>query len=399
MIRELAGSIREEVAELRHHFHRNPETAWKEVETSNKIESLLREWGFKDIRRGFRGTNCGVVADLNAGRKGPSIALRADMDALAVKEENCLPYASEREGIMHACGHDSHMAILLGVAKVLSSIKDDLPGRVRLIFQPSEEGGSTTENYPGAECMILEGVLDGIDAIAGLHIWSPLQTGFISVRPGPLMSACDSWTVRIYGKGGHGAMPQDAIDPTLAATTFVNLLQTIVSREVDPKEVVVVSVGKILTGSAFNIIPDSVEITGTVRTFNPEIQNNMPQMIQRIADGVCKALRCRAELEYTRFVPPTINDEDLTKRFIETARATIGEERVLHSSLIMVSEDFSYFQEKVPGVFFFLGSGNPAKGTDHPHHSPHFNVDDDALPMGVELLAGFAADFLAGEEQ
>ncbi len=398
MISELSGSFRDEVVELRHHFHRNPETAWKEIETSDKIESLLREWGFKDIRRGFRGTTCGVVADLNTGREGPSIALRADMDALAIKEENSLPYRSEREGVMHACGHDSHMAILLGAAKVLYSIKDDLSGRVRLIFQPSEEGGSTTENYPGAECLIREGVLDGIDAIAGLHIWSPLKTGFISVRPGPLMSACDSWTVRIYGKGGHGAMPQDAIDPTLAATTFVNLLQTIVSREVDPKEIAIISVGKIITGSAFNIIPDSVEITGTVRTFNPKIQNNMPKMIQRIADGVSLALRCRAELEYTRFTPPTINDEGLTKRFIETAKSIIGEEGVQISPLIMVSEDFSYFQEKIPGVFFFLGCGNPEKGTDNPHHSPLFNVDDDALVVGVELLAGFAADFLAGKK-
>ncbi len=396
-IKVLAEAFRDEVVKLRHQFHRHPETAWKEVETSKKIESLLREWGFENIRRGVRGTPCGVMADINPGREGPSIALRADMDALAIKEENCVPYVSESEGVMHACGHDSHMAILLGAARVLSLIKDDLPGRVRLIFQPAEEGGSTSENYPGAECMIREGVLEGIDAIAGLHIWSPLETGLVAVRPGAFMSACDSWTVRIYGKGGHGAMPQDAIDPTLAATTFVNLLQTIVSREVDPKEIAILSVGKIITGSAFNIIPDSVEVTGTTRTFNPAIQDNMPVMIQRIADGVCAALRCRAELEYTRFVPPTINDEELTKQFIETAKGIIGEERVQISPLIMVSEDFSYFQEKIPGVFFFLGCGNPAKGTDNPHHSPRFNVDDDALSTGVELLAGFAAEFLAGK--
>lgn len=396
-IKVISEAFRDEVVELRHQFHKHPETAWKEVETTRKIESLLREWGFEHIRRGVRGTSCGVVADLNPGREGPSIALRADMDALAIKEENSVPYVSECEGVMHACGHDSHMAILLGAARVLSLIKDDLPGRVRLIFQPAEEGGSTSENYPGAECMIREGVLEGIDAIAGLHIWSPLETGLVAVRPGALMSACDSWTVRIYGKGGHGAMPQDAIDPTLAATTFVNLLQTIVSREVDPKEIAILSVGKIITGSAFNIIPDSVEVTGTTRTFNPAIQDNMPVMIQRIADGVCAALRCRAELEYTRFVPPTINDEELTKQFIETAKGIIGEERVQISPLIMVSEDFSYFQEKIPGVFFFLGCGNPAKGTDNPHHSPRFNVDDDALSTGVELLAGFAAEFLAGK--
>lgn len=396
-IKVISEAFRDEVVELRHQFHKHPETAWKEVETTRKIESLLREWGFEHIRRGVRGTSCGVVADLNPGREGPSMALRADMDALAIKEENSVPYVSECEGVMHACGHDSHMAILLGAARVLSSIKDDLPGRVRLIFQPAEEGGSTSENYPGAECMIREGVLEGIDAIAGLHIWSPLETGLVAVRPGAFMSACDSWTVRIYGKGGHGAMPQDAIDPTLAATTFVNLLQTIVSREVDPKEIAILSVGKIITGSAFNIIPDSVEVTGTTRTFNPAIQDNMPVMIQRIADGVCAALRCRAELEYTRFVPPTINDEELTKQFIETAKGIIGEERVQISPLIMVSEDFSYFQEKIPGVFFFLGCGNPAKGTDNPHHSPRFNVDDDALSTGVELLAGFAAEFLAGK--
>lgn len=390
-LRLLAGSIRDDVVELRHHFHSHPEISWEEVQTSKKIESLLREWGFENIRRGVKGTESGVVADLNPGRKGPSIALRADIDALPIREENDLPYVSQNEGVMHACGHDSHTAILLGAARVLASMKDELPGNIRFIFQPSEENGLSS----GADHMIREGVLNGIDAIAGLHIWSPLETGNVAVRPGPLMSSCDSWTLRIYGKGGHGAMPQDTVDPTLAATTFVNLLQTIVSREVDPQEVLVISVGKIITGSAFNIIPDSVEITGTTRTFNPRIQKNIPGMIQRIADGVCAALRCRSELAYTRFVPATINDEVLTKRFIASATKTIGEERIRISPMVMVSEDFSYYQEQIPGVFFFLGCGNPGKGTNNSHHSPRFNVDDDVLSDGVALLAGFAADYLS----
>jgi amidohydrolase len=390
-IMSLAAEVNEEVIALRHFFHSQPEVAWKETETSKKIESLLADWGFENIRRGFRGTECGVTADLNAGAKGPAVALRADMDALAIKEANDLPYASQNEGVMHACGHDSHMAILLGAAKVLASMKEEIHGKIRFIFQPAEEYGLIS----GARHMILEGALDGIDAIAGLHIWSPLEAGNVAVRPGPVMASCDSWTLKIYGKGGHGAMPQDAVDPTLAASNFVNLLQTIVSREVNPQEVVVVSVGKLVTGSVFNVIPDSVEIIGTARTFNNDIQNALPSMIRRIADGVSSALRCRAKLEYTKFTPATVNDEDLTKLFIKSAEPIVGAERILASPMVMVSEDFSYYQQKVPGVFFFLGCGNRAKGTDNPHHSPRFNVDDDVLKDGVALMASFAADFLS----
>ncbi|MDO9508570.1 MAG: amidohydrolase [Thermovirgaceae bacterium] len=392
-IRSLAESIGNDTIQLRHFLHSRPETAWKEVETSKKVETLLREWGYENIHRGFNETEAGVTADLNIGKEGPSIALRADMDALAIMEENNVPYASQNPGVMHACGHDAHMSILLGAARVLASIRDELPGRVRVIFQPSEESGIVS----GANCMIKEGALEGIDAIAALHIWSPLETGVVAVRPGPIMASADSWTVRIFGKGGHGAMPQDAVDPTLAATTFINSLQTIVSREIDPQEIGVVSVGKIIAGSAFNIIPDSVEITGSVRTFNPAIKKHMPEMIKRIADGISAAYRCRAELDFTSFVPVTINDEKLTDAFIQSARKTVGDDRVCTSPLVMVSEDFSYYQEQIPGLFFFLGSGNAGKGTDHPHHSPHFNVDDDVLVEGVALLAGFALDYLAGK--
>jgi amidohydrolase len=313
------------------------------------------------------------------------------MDALAVKEGNDLPYVSQNEGVMHACGHDSHMAILLGAAKVLASVKDEIHGRIRFIFQPAEEYGLIS----GAQHMIREGVLEGIDAIAGLHIWSPLEAGKVAVRHGPVMASCDSWTLKIYGKGGHGAMPQDAVDPTLVASNFVNLLQTIVSREVNPQEVVVVSVGKLVTGSVFNVIPDSVEIVGTARTFNNDIQNALPGMIRRIAEGVSSALRCRAELEYTKFTPATVNDCELTKQFIKSAEQIVGAARIMTSPMVMVSEDFSYYQQKVPGVFFFLGCGNKAKGTDNPHHSPRFNVDDDVLKNGVALMASFAEDFLS----
>lgn len=390
-ITSLAAKFNEDVIGLRHFFHSHPEVAWEEVETTRKVESLLRDWGFENIRRGFKGTECGVVAELNAGAQGPAIALRADMDALSVTEGNDLPYVSQNRGVMHACGHDSHVAILLGAARVLASMKDELPGKVRFIFQPAEEYGLVS----GAKHMIREGVLKGMDAIAGLHVWSPLESGKVAVKPGPVMASCDSWTLKVYGRGGHGAMPQDAVDPTLAATTFVNLLQTIVSREVDPQEVVVLSVGKFVTGSAFNIIPDSVEITGTARTFNNDIQNALPGMIKRIADGVCSALRCRAEMEYTKFTPATVNDADLTEKLIKSAEQILGSGSIRTSPMVMVSEDFSYYQEKIPGVFFFLGCGNPSKGTDNPHHSPRFNVDDDVLQNGVALLAGFAADFLA----
>ncbi len=388
---ELATTYRGRAIALRHDFHTHPELSWEEVRTTEKIASLLKEYGFENIRTGFKGTASGVVADLNTGKPGPCVALRADMDALPVAEENDLPYRSVEEGIMHACGHDAHMAMLLTSAMILAEVKEELPGRVRVIFQPAEEYGIES----GADYMIREGVLEGVDAIAGLHIWSPLETGKIFYRYGPTMASCDRWTVKIKGLGGHGAMPHTAIDPTIAAATFASTLQTIVSREVDPQDIAVVSIGSLNSGAAFNVIPERAEITGNFRAFRPATRKDLEQMTRRIADGVCAALRCTADVEVTPFVSPVINEDKTTTLLKETAEELIGSENVQEAPPIMVSEDFSFYQEQIPGTFFFLGCGNREKGTDVSHHHPRFNIDDDALEIGIQTMTAFVWNYLS----
>lgn len=387
---ELAEKHREEAIQLRHYFHAHPELSWEEVSTTKKIAALLNEWGYENIRIGFKNTGSGVSADLNSEKVGPCVALRADMDALPISEDSDLPYRSKNEGVMHACGHDAHMAMLLTAAKILAHIRDELPGRVRVIFQPAEEYGIES----GADHMIREGVLDGVDAIAGLHIWSPLQTGKILYRYGPAMASCDKWTVRITGLGGHGAMPNAAIDPTIAAATFATTLQTVVSREIAPQDIAVVSIGSLKSGAAFNVIPETAEITGSFRAFRPETRAALAEMTERIANGVCSALRCTAETTVTPFVSSVINDEATTTLLKETAEELLDSENVLETPPIMVSEDFSFYQETIPGSFFFVGCGNPKKGTSTSHHHPKFNVDDDALEIGIQVMTAFAWKYL-----
>lgn len=394
-IARLARSHRDEAIGLRHHFHSHPELAWQEIKTTEKIAGLLKEFGYGNIRKGFKDTASGVTADLNFQREGPCVALRADMDALSIREDNDLPYRSENEGVMHACGHDAHMAILLTAAKILAEIKDELPGRIRVIFQPAEEYGIES----GADHMTREGVLDGVDTIAGLHIWSPLETGKVLYRYGPAMASCDKWEVKITGLGGHGAMPQTAIDPTMAAATFATTLQTVVSREIDPQDIAVVSIGSLQSGGTFNVIPETAEITGNFRAFRPETRAALGGMTKRIADGVCSALRCTAETVVTPFVSPVINDEAATTLLKETAEALLGPENVSETPPIMVSEDFSFYQEKIPGTFFFVGCGDPEKGTDTSHHHPKFNVDDDALEIGIQLMTSFVWKYLSTRQQ
>lgn len=385
-IMELAGTYGSEVVELRRSFHMYPEVSWKESGTTGKIAEILGQMGCSNIRTGFGGTSSGVTAEIVGSMPGNCVALRADMDALPVNEENEVPYRSRNSGVMHACGHDSHMAMLLGAAMVISEMKEELRGKVRLIFQPCEEIGLRS----GALQMIREGVLEGVDSICGLHIWSPLASGRIGYRSGPMMAACDAWEAVIRGKGGHGSAPHETFDPTIAAAQVISSIQTIVSRELDPQATAVISTGTMQAGSLFNIIPETVRLEGTTRTFTRDVQNQVQKALERIVKGVSHTFRCEADLKYTRYVPSTINDTELTAMIRELAGEIIGPERTVEIVPVMASEDFSYYQEKIPGVFFFLGSGNREKGADFPHHSPRFNVDEDVFPTGVSMLAAFA---------
>lgn len=384
--RSLAKDLEEKVIEFRHDFHAHPELSWKEERTSEIIESVLGKLGFENIRRGFGSTGSGVIADIGGNGESPMVAIRADIDALPLDENVDEPWKSTNKGVMHACGHDAHAAILLGVAHVLASLKDELPGRVRLIFQPAEESGFDS----GAKQLVKEGALDGVDAIWGLHVWAPLPKGKIGYRAGPVMASADIWEVEVKGKGGHGSRPHEAVDPTIAAATVISSVQTIVSREIDPQEAVVLSVGKIECGTAANIIPETAKLTGNVRTTSPVVRDEMPGRIRRIAEGVGSAFRCETKVNFLPVYPVTVNDEKMVDLFVETAGSIMGEDALEEQPVILGSEDFSFYQEKVPGAFFFLGMGDPEKGTDAQHHSPVFKTNDDVLVDGVTLLSALA---------
>ncbi|MDR1471641.1 MAG: amidohydrolase [Synergistaceae bacterium] len=385
-IKDMARNLAPETVDIRRRLHARPELAWREIETSGYVERRLAELGLTDIKRGFGGTESGVTAEIRGSQAGPCVALRADMDALPVREENDVPYRSQNEGTMHACGHDGHVAILLSAAKILASMSPELPGRVRLIFQPAEETGLPS----GAAEMIEEGVLDGVDSIGGLHLWSFVETGKVQWRAGPVMASSDRLSVTIRGRGGHGAMPHAAVDPTVAAASCIGAVQTITSREIDPIDTAVVSIGKISAGDTFNVIPDSVGIMGSLRSFNPDVRGKMEERLRRIACGIASAYRCTAETEVTYMLPCVVNDPGVTNLLKETALAVVGPDMTEESPPLMVSEDFGAYLERVPGTFFFVGAGNKSKGADHPHHSPRFNIDEDALAEGAAMMASFA---------
>lgn len=389
-IRKFGLSMKNDLTAWRHHFHANPELSWKEVRTSAFIAAELKSIGYDNIRIGCGNLPVGVVADLDSGKPGPFVALRADIDALPVTEENDLPYRSQAEGIMHACGHDAHAAILLGAAKTLFQFRDSLKGKVRLIFQPAEEAGIPS----GAEVMLREGVLEEVDAIAGLHIWSKVPSGRIAFKPGPIMASVDGARITVTGKGGHASKPHETVEPLVPASMVVTAIHTIMSREIDSQSSAVVALCQINGGTAANIIPNSVSMTGNIRTFDRQVRMRIPVIMERVVKGICSAFDCEYSFDYAYLYPVTINDSEVTSIAREASLEMFGSDVVSEALPEMAAEDFSFFEEALPGTYFFLGSGNCEKGTDHPHHSSRFNIDDDVLPLGASALAGFAFRFL-----
>ena len=374
----ITEDLKEELVRLRRDIHMHPELGFQEHRTAGLVEGYLRELGIRTWRIGATG----VVGEIDNGGER-RIALRADMDALPIQEENPVPYASRNPGVMHACGHDAHTAMLLVAAKVLSGM--EFEGKLRFIFQPAEEG------LNGALEMIKGGALEGVDAIVGLHVWSQLPTGTFAIGDGPVMAAVDRFRISVRGNGGHGASPHETRDPVVCASHIVMALQTIVARNVDPLKSAVVTVGRISGGTAFNVIPDVVEMEGTVRTFEDEVHELVERRVKEIAGEVSSGLGCRAEVEYEHLNRATVNDPRLATIAREVA-SKIG--RVTEEQRNMGGEDFSEYARLVPGVFAFLGVRNEEKGIVHPHHSPRFDVDEEALPLGVQFEVSMALRLL-----
>lgn len=372
---------------LRREFHSIPELAFEEYETSKRITKYLKKWGL-EVKADDSKT--GVVGLLRGVKTGKTIAIRADIDALPIKEETGLNFSSKNEGKMHACGHDGHIAIGLETARILSQYKEKLKGNVKFIFQPAEEIGK------GAEFMMEKHVLNNpdVDAIVGLHIWPDLGSGYIGIKHGTIMAAIDKFVIEIIGIGGHGAIPHKSVDPIVMASEIITSFQKIINREIDPLKVAVITVGTINGGTAFNVIPNKVKITGTVRTFDPEIREFIPQRLERITDSITSGGRGRYKFNYIYVVPATINDNNLTEKVIKIIKNTYESNKVIESIRpSMVGEDFSLYQEKIPGTYFFLGTRNEKKGLTHSVHHSKYSIDEDVLKIGVrnfcEIVLGY----------
>ena len=379
------------VVEMRRDFHAHPELSFQERRTSDKVASILAQAGL-DVTRNIATT--GVVGLLREADRGPTIALRADMDALPVSENTGLPFASTRPGIMHACNHDSHMAMLLGAAMLLVKLRDKMRGNVKFIFQPGEEG------FAGARWMIEDGVLEHeprIKAAFALHLDPLSAPGTLSVREGPMMACADVFTLSVIGKGGHGAIPHRSVDPIFVSGHLIMALQGIVSRQTDATDAAVISICKINAGEALNIIPDRVEMGGTVRLLDPVIRSTMPSQMETIVKGVTSAFNATYEFNYVRGYPATINDPGFTELVRSAAREVLGAENVRHLERPrMPSEDFSYFLEKVPGTFAILGA-KPSDREPAPPHSAECVIDERALEAGMKMHAAVAMKYLGVE--
>lgn len=374
----------DELAAYRRHFHAHPELSLQEFETAAFIERELRAAGYDALRTGVGET--GILATLRGERPGPVTLLRADMDALPVTELNDVEYRSKRDGVMHACGHDGHMAILLAAARHLRARRAEVPGTIVFCFQPGEEGPA------GNRLMIEDGALEDphVDRCFALHLYSGLDVGRVGVRDGPFFASSDRFTIVLQGKGGHGAMPQTSIDPIVGAAQLVTLLQTIASREIAPKDPVVVTVGSLHAGTTFNVIPDRAELAGTVRAYDAAVREELPARIERIAAGVAAATRMGFEMSYDWGYPPTVNDPAANDVVRTVAREVVGAENLTDPhELVLWAEDMSYMLERRPGAYFLVGVRGEEKGVE-PQHSARYDIDERALEIGFRMMVGIA---------
>ena len=380
--------LTDEVISIRRKIHMHPELGFQEFKTSSLVENYLREL---EIEVKTNVAKTGVVGILRGKGDSRTILLRADMDALPIEELNEVQYKSRSPGIMHACGHDGHVAMLLVAAKVLSCHRNELKGNVKFVFQPSEE-----KSPGGAIKMIEEGVLENphVDYAFGIHLGNMFERGTIALREGIFMAEADSFKIIIDGIGGHGAYPHTSVDPIVIASNVVLSLQTLVSREINPINPVVVTVGKINSGDVFNVIPEKAELLGTVRTLDKDIAEDMPVRIERIVKNIAEAYRGSAKLEYDFGYPPLVNHAEESKFVKKIAELIIGRDKIIEAPISMGGEDMAYFLEKVPGAFFWLGSMNKEKGFDKLFHSQYFDFDESVLPIGVEFHVRIAMEIL-----
>ncbi len=387
-IKEEVMALKDEVISLRRDFHKHPELGFQEKRTAQIVENYLKDCGI-EVHPHIAKT--GVMGILRGSKEGKTVLLRADMDALPIEELNEIPYKSVNKGVMHACGHDGHTAMLLVAAKVLSRHRNEISGSVKFVFQPSEE-----KTPGGAIKMIEEGVMENphVDKAFGLHLGNMIPAGIIALREGVMTAEADSFKISITGKGGHGAYPHTSVDPVVIASQTVMALHTIVSREINPINPVVLTIGKIHSGDVFNVIPESAELLGTVRTLDKNIAKTIPERIERIAKNTAQAFRGSAEVQYTFGYPPLINSKEETLYVRSVAKEVVGEKKVIESPVSMGGEDMAYFLERAKGAFFWLGSMNKEKGLDKPHHSAYFNFDEDVLPIGVEMHVRIALGLL-----
>lgn len=387
-LKKQISQLQSELINLRRDFHKHPELGFAEYRTNQVVSEYLETCGL-EVRTIAK---TGVVALLKGAKPGPTVMLRADMDALPVQEENDVPYKSIFEGKMHACGHDGHMAVLLVAAKILAGKQKEIAGNIKFVFQPNEEDA-------GARIMINEGVMENpkVDAVFGIHLWSPLSSGKLGISGGAVMAAHENFCLKIKGKGGHSGTPQTAIDPILAAASVIQAVQVIQTREIDVLKPTLIIFGKIHAGTAPNIIPSSVDIEGSIRYLydgSDQSEEQPKRRLERVIQKTCEAYRADYELKFIPSNPPLINNDDLAVMVRTVAEQIVSKDKIV-PYVCMPGEDFAEFEQEAPGVFYFIGMGDRVKETDYPHHHPRFNIDEEVLSLGVEMHVRTALHYLA----